>query len=116
MLNILFYIIIALIIVLAIITIYNKIKINGLRATIIQLILYAEKKFAEGQNDSKFEFVLDGIYNLLPAFAKAFISKSTLQRAIQKIFYELKEALDYQKPETVVVENTADVAKTNQLV
>lgn len=89
-------IVIAIIGILAFIgwKLYTSIKLVGLKGTAIQLIVDAENAFNYGMNDEKFNSVFDGVYALLPDVVKAFISKETVVKFIQKTFTEIKSALD----------------------
>ena len=72
-----------------------KIKTKGLKAAAIEFIVNAEKEFKKGQNSEKMEYVYNALVALLPAPVKVFITKQTLINFIQKIFDEVKIALDY---------------------
>ena len=72
-----------------------KIKTKGLKAAAIEFIVNAEKEFKKGQNSEKMEYVYNALIALLPAPIKVFITKQTLINFIQRIFDEVKIALDY---------------------
>lgn len=72
-----------------------KIKRLGLKKFVIDMIVIAEEIYQHGQNDEKFNYVFDRLYALLPTFIRFFISKKMVQYFIQKIFNEIKTALDY---------------------
>ena len=71
------------------------IKKNGLRATTIQLIVYAEKTLGSGQGKEKMDIVIDKMTELLPLPIRLFITKEAIKVFVQHIFDEIKEALDY---------------------
>lgn len=72
-----------------------KIKTKGLKVAAIEFIVNAEKEFQKGQNSEKMEYVYNALIALLPAPIKVFITKQTLINFIQRIFDEVKIALDY---------------------
>lgn len=72
-----------------------KIKTKGLKTAAIEFIVNAEKEFQKGQNSEKMEYVYNALIALLPTPIKLFITKQTLINFIQKIFDEVKIALDY---------------------
>lgn len=71
------------------------VKKNGLRATAIQLIVYAEQTLGSGKGKEKMDMVIDGITNILPIPLRMFITKSAIESFVQHIFDEVKQALDY---------------------
>lgn len=73
-----------------------QVKKNGLRATVVHLIVYAEKNFLKGANRSKMEYVIEKITALLPTPIRFFITPSEVEDFIQSVFDEIKEALDYE--------------------
>lgn len=73
------------------------IKKNGLRATTIQLIVYAEKTLGSGQGKEKMDMVIDKMTELLPLPIRLFITKEAIKVFVQHIFDEIKEALDYRE-------------------
>ena len=75
---------------------FYLIKKNGLRATAIQLIVYAEKTLGSGQGKEKMDMVIDKITELLPLPIRLFVTKEAIQLFVQHIFDEIKEALDYK--------------------
>lgn len=85
---------------------YGSIKLKGLRQTAIDLICEAEKTYEKGKNNEKFNAVVDGILNVLPAPARIFLNRTTIEYFIQSIFDSIKVALDTQEKE--VVKNEED--------
>ena len=71
-----------------------QIKKNGLRKTIIDLIVEAEKTLTDNQD--KFNQVCEGVINKLP-FPFNLIPYTFIAKLCQKVFDEVKIALDYQK-------------------
>lgn len=75
---------------------FYLIKKNGLRATVVQLIVYAEKVFQKGENREKMNLVIDKLMLILPTPVRFFITREALEKFIQLVFDEVKEALDYK--------------------
>lgn len=69
---------------------------NGYRKTVIDLIVLAEKNIKD--NQEKFNSVVSGIIVKLP-IPFNFIPVSFVESFVQKVFDEVKNALDYQKGE-----------------
>ena len=74
-----------------------QIKKNGLRSTVVKFIVKAEDMYNQGANQEKLNYVIDRIIGLIPMPFNLFITRLTVQKFIQKIFDEVKEALDYKK-------------------
>ena len=88
---------VVIVIALAII-VYLNIKENGIRKTIVNYIVLAEEKFEKGMNEDKFDFVFKALDSLIKnPILKIFFNKSAIQKLIQTIFDEVKEALDYRE-------------------
>lgn len=96
--NILSIIVIAVAVISAIVFLYVKIKKLGLRQVAIDAIVLAEKKgFIEKLTGSqKFNEAFDIVYSLLPDLLKCFVTKVLVIKFIQKVFDEIKIALDYK--------------------
>ena len=75
---------------------YSSIKLKGLRQTAIDLIVKAEEMFDKGMNDEKFQSVVEGIIECLPAPVKLFINENTIKLFVQTVFDSIKSALDVQ--------------------
>ena len=73
------------------------IKKKGLRAIVIEMIVKAEEKYEQGKNTEKMNYVIDKVIAIIPMPFSLLITRETIQKFIQKIFDEIKEALDYQK-------------------
>ena len=89
--TIIIYILIALIILTYII--WQLLK-NGLRQTCINLIVRAEETLKD--NQEKFNSVVAGVILRLP-FPLNLIPTNLVESFVQKVFDEVKIALDYQK-------------------
>ena len=73
-----------------------QIKKNGLRHFVIECIVYAEDTLTN--NSVKFESVCNKVINVLP-FPFNLIPSSFIAKFVQKVFDEVKIALDYKKKE-----------------
>lgn len=71
-----------------------QIKKNGLRQFVVECIVYAEDNLAN--NNTKFESVCDRVINVLP-FPFNLIPSSFILKFVQKVFDDVKVALDYKK-------------------
>lgn len=92
----LYIIIIALGIIITGVGSYITIKKQGLREFAINLIVEAEKIFEYGKNSEKFNYVFEKVYEKLPSFLKFIVTKEYVINFIQKIFDDIKIALDYK--------------------
>jgi hypothetical protein len=77
-------------------TMYISVKNKGLRQVVIDLIVEAEKAFEYGKNSEKFNYVFENFYNSLPTLLKFLLTKNNIISFIQKVFDEIKIALDYE--------------------
>lgn len=76
-------------------------KVNGkqaglkeLRERAYQLMLLAEKKFADGDGEAKMAWVADKIWLLLPDTMKFVLSEEDLTKLLQELYEELEDFLD----------------------
>lgn len=67
---------------------------HGYRKTVIDFIVAAEEEMRD--NEAKFNMVVNGIIVRLP-FPFNFMPIGFVRRFVQKVFDEIKVALDYQK-------------------
>ena len=74
-----------------------KIKKDGLRATVVELIVSAEKIFKKGENRQKFNYVVNKFIQFLPMPVRFFITGEAVEKFVQLIFDETKKALDYRE-------------------
>ena len=81
-----------------------QIKKNGLRGTVVNLIVEAEKNFATGANEGKINYVIDKVIALIPMPFSLLVTRNVVRQFIQKIFDEVKKALDYQVEENLIQE------------
>ena len=92
--QIIFAICVAIVLVVALVV--YKIKTKGIRKFAIEMITQAERVFRQGENKEKMAFVIDGILGFIPAPFRFLITRSMVEAFIQKIFDEIKIALDYK--------------------
>lgn len=71
-----------------------RIKKKGLRPFIIEFIVRAEETFKQGENEEKMNYVIDKIITLIPLPFSLFITREMVRNIIQKVFDEIKSALD----------------------
>lgn len=94
-------IIIAVVLVIAfIIYIAWQIKKKGLKQFAIDMIVQAEKEFAQGQNQEKMEHVIIAIKTMLETntvgrIVSVFLTDENIENFIQTVFDSIKKALDY---------------------
>lgn len=88
--------IIVIFVLLAIIFVAWKIYKDGLRKTVIDLIVDVERNLKD--NQTKFETVVNSILVRLP-FPFNLIPASAIENFVQKTFDEVKKALDYRESE-----------------
>ena len=74
-----------------------SIKKKGLKGTVVEMIVQAEEKYAQGKNIEKLNYVIDKVIAAIPMPFSLFITRDTIKKFAQKIFDEIKIALDYQK-------------------
>ena len=72
-----------------------KIYKQGLRKTVIDLIVKVESKL--WSNEEKFNTVVLGVISSLPFPFNILITTKTIENFVQATFDEIKKALDYQK-------------------
>lgn len=78
-------------------------KKKGLREIALQAILVAEEHYSSTTGQERLDLAINYVYNRLPSKFISFIPESLakiiLKNFIQKVFDEVKLALDYQKPQ-----------------
>ena len=79
-------------------TVYLYIRdntIEGIREDAYQLFLKAEHMFSEeGSGQQKMKWVLSQIHNILPAWARFFVTEATIEYIVQMWFNAVKDLLD----------------------
>ena len=88
-------ILLAVVVIITVFFIIWKIYKDGLRKTVIDLIVRVEETLEN--NEEKFNTVVMGILSKLPFPFNIFITTTTIENFVQKTFDEVKKALDYQK-------------------
>lgn len=86
---------IALIVIAFFIYIAWQIKKNGLKEFATQMIVKAEDMYKKGQNDEKFNYVVEKVIAMIPMPLQLFITEDMVKNFIQKVFDSVKTALDY---------------------
>lgn len=89
--------IVGLFLIGAIIYIAWLIKKNGLRGMAVKFIVRAEDIYKNGQNKEKMDYAINKLIAKIPMPFRLFITEEMIRKFIQKIFDEVKEALDYKK-------------------
>ena len=74
-----------------------RVKKDGLRATVVELIVSAEKIFKKGENRQKINYVVNKFIQFLPMPVRFFITVDDVEKFVQLIFDETKKALDYRE-------------------
>ena len=85
-----------------------RIKKDGLRETVIDLIVYAEAELGSGKGKEKMDYVIDQMTEILPLPIRLFFFFLAIKSFAQHVFDEIKEALDYKaddKQENNVIYN-----------
>ena len=88
-------ILLAVVVIITVFFIIWKIYKDGLRKTVIDLIVRVEETLED--NEEKFNTVVMGILSKLPFPFNILISTSSVEKFVQKVFDEVKVALDYTK-------------------
>lgn len=81
--------------IVSLLVLWYKVQKEGLRKTIIDLILVAEKSFSAGRGTDKMDYVIGNVLNILPTPIKGIITIDMVEKFIQNIFDEIKEVLEY---------------------
>lgn len=74
---------------------YYQIKKNGLRATAIEIIVYAEHIIGSGKGEEKMNYAIDSFIRLLPMPFALLFSREMIRNFIQEVFDQIKDALEY---------------------
>ena len=82
--------------IVTLLSLWYMIQKNGLRETVIKLIVVAERNFGSGEGKKKMESVIAGIYNLIPFPLSALFTEKSISDFCQIVFDEVKEALNYK--------------------
>ena len=82
--------------IIALLALWYKIQKDGLRETVVQLIVSAERTFASGEGKKKMEAVISGIHDFIPFPLNIFLTETAIASFCQMVFDEVKEALNYK--------------------
>lgn len=88
--------IIILLLAVFILYIIWQIQKKGLKPFIIDFIVKAEEIYNHGENQEKMDYVIDKIIALVPVPFSLIITRNMVKEIIQKVFNEIKKALDYK--------------------
>lgn len=69
-------------------------SLEQIRADVYQLFLVAEHEFQYGENEQKFEYVVQLARSLLPEWVSTFITEKNLRKVVQLWFTAVKDLLD----------------------
>ena len=72
----------------------QTVGLEKIRATVYQLFLDAEHQFEEGDNDDKFEYVINIAKAAIPAPFNLLIKETLLRSVVQESFDIVKDLLD----------------------
>ena len=86
---------VAVMVIAFLIYIALQIKKNGLKEFVTQMIVKAEDMYKKGQNDEKFNYVVEKVIAMIPMPLQLFITEDMVKNFIQKVFDGVKIALDY---------------------
>lgn len=80
--------------IIALLALWYKIQKDGLRETVVQLIVAAERTFASGEGKKKMESVVAGIHGFIPFPLSVILTETAIKNFCQIVFDEVKEALN----------------------
>lgn len=80
--------------VIALLALWYKIQKDGLRETVVQLIVAAERTFSSGEGKKKMEAVVAGIHDFIPFPLSIVLTETAIKNFCQMVFDEVKEALN----------------------
>lgn len=89
-------IILIVVCVITLLALWYNIQKNGLRETVIKLIVAAERNFKSGEGKKKMETVIANIHDLIPFPLNAILTPKAIENFCQIVFDEIKEALEYK--------------------
>ena len=80
--------------IIALLALWYKIQKDGLRETVVQLIVAAERTFKSGEGKKKMEAVIAGIHDFIPFPLSVIFTETAIANFCQMVFDEVKEALN----------------------
>ena len=89
-----FILIIATIFIYAAVKLIQSVGMEKVRATVYKAFIYAENNFKQGDNDAKFEYVVNIAKSAIPSPFNLFITETLLRDVIQLWFDLCKDLLD----------------------
>lgn len=92
--NIILAIIGVVIALFVIVKVAQKVGLERIRGEVYQLFLDAEHDFLEGQNEAKFEYVVEAARGFIPMPFSLFITETLLRKVVQAWFDLVKDLLD----------------------
>lgn len=72
-----------------------RIKKDGLRQIVIELIVYAESEYGSGKGEEKLNCVIESFIKLIPTPFNLLVTTSAVKSFVQSVFDSVKMALDY---------------------
>ena len=82
--------------IIALLALWYKIQKDGLRETVVKLIVLAERNFKSGEGKKKMETVIASIHDFIPFPLSVILTETAIATLCQTVFDEIKEALDYK--------------------
>ena len=82
--------------IITLLALWYKVQKDGLRETVVQLIVVAERTFASGEGKKKMEAVIAGIHDFIPFPLSVILTETAIANFCQMVFDEVKEALNYR--------------------
>ncbi len=83
-----------------------RIRMEGFKPVIVDLIVKAENMFEHGENREKMEWVVNTLIKIIPAPYNMFITTEGLISFIQSVFDVIKPALDNKPKEKTETQDT----------
>lgn len=94
--------------IFVLVKIVQKIGLEKIRASVYQFFIDAEHEFQEGENEDKFEYVINATKALIPAPFNLLITESLLRKVVQAWFDIVKDLLDDGKMNGTSVEEEVE--------
>ena len=91
------YVLLGVLVVYLVVRVVKYVGLDKLREVAYQGFLLAEKEFNQGDNQEKFEYVVDLVRSAVPIYLKPFITEKLLRNIIQMWFNLCKDLLNYTK-------------------
>ena len=77
-----------------IVKLLQSIGLEKIRESVYQLFIDAEHEFQEGENEEKFEYVINAAKTFIPAPFNLLITETLLRKVVQAWFDIVKDLLD----------------------